>query len=455
MQTVTTVGLDIAKSVFQVHCVDAADQVVIRRQLKRRYVLAFFQKLPRCLIGIEACASSHYWSRELEALALPPGRHYYQDGLVLIVAQGGQRKWVCRYKSTETKRPTETTLGSAFDISPQQARANVNTIRSCWLNRGRDPIRRGESKDKTFGEVANSWIADKKLTGGQLYTANLYLLKHCADLLTLPMYRIDADKILSALRPLIHDRPVQARRVLTMLETVFKYAIGWNWYSGNNPAQWKGLHETRWPNLPRGDRHHPAMPYAQISNFMKELRARQDAASAVALELLILTACRTDEILGLQWDEINWEEKMIVLPPQRTKQGKKNGKEHRIPLTARIIEILRAQERDWNGNDLVFAGQLQTGLGEKSMLRFLRDSMDIYVYTVHGFRSTFSNWAYEKTKFDPYVIEMSMGHTWGNKVTRAYFRGDALERRRELMDAWSQYCSSTPKPGLRVVSATA
>jgi integrase len=395
-----------------------------------------------------------------EVLELPPGTYYYRDQLVLKVRprpNGGinTATWYRRYKSPRTGKPTETALCCALNSEAYYARGLIKTQRE-WP---RDPVqanRDRKARFKTFGEVADSWIKDKNLTGGRLYVANLYLKKHCADLSNQHMANIDANKIISVLQPQIRDTPVQARRILDMLRIVFDYAIGWNWYTGHNPAQWKGIHETRWPKTP-SIRNHPAMPFTQIPTFMKELRAHKDAVSAVALELLILTACRTDEILGLRWDEIHWDEQMIVLPPRRTKQGKgKNGKEHRIPLTTRIIELLRQQERDWNGNDLVFAGQRQTGLGEKSMFRFLRDSMDIEAYTIHGFRSTFSNWAYETTQFEPHIIELSMGHTWGSKVTRAYFRGDALEKRRAIMEAWSNYCDGTASrpAALRIVKAS-
>jgi integrase len=241
-----------------------------------------------------------------------------------------------------------------------------------------------------------------------------------------------------------------------MLYTVFEYAIKWNFYTGNNPAEWKGLHELRWGDMPRG-RNQPAMPFEMIPKFFTELRPRQrEATAAIALELLILSACRAGEILGLRWDEIKWEEKMIVLPPERTKQGKrKGGKEHYIPLTERMIQILRELEKEWSGGEYVLTGYSDAALAEKSPLKYLQDSMGYRQYTVHGFRSSFSEWAYEKTEFDPYLIEWSMGHAPGTTVANRYNRRTAPERRRELMEAWSQYCSSATKPGLRVVSATA
>jgi integrase len=342
------------------------------------------------------------------------------------------RKWMRRYKSPRTGRPTETYLCSAIVFTAKEARLKIEQL-------GADPVqakRDAKARFKTFGEVTASWIADKQLTDGRLYTANLYLRQHCADLRDQQMSAIDADRIISTLRPLIHKHWDTAKRVLDMLHTMFEYAIGWNWFTGNNPARWKGLHETRWPKRPKG-RNHPGMPYTEVPHFMRELRIRQpNAIAAVALELTILTACRTQEILEMRWSEIDWGQKVWVMQAQRTKQ--RAG--HRVPLTDRMIQILREREKLWQGSEYVFWGNSDAALAEKSMFHFLRNSMGIKDYTVHGFRNSFSDWAYETTEFEPHLIELSLGHAWGNATTRSYFRGDALEKRRALMVAWTNYC---------------
>jgi integrase len=172
---------------------------------------------------------------------------------------------------------------------------------------------------------------------------------------------------------------------------------------------------------------------------MRELRKRhEDASAAVGLELLILTACRTSEIRLMRWAEIDWVQKVWTLPASRTKQRTR----HRVPLTDRMIEILREQEKLFQGSEYVFNGYSNAPLAEKGLLRYLRDSMGIKDYVVHGFRNSFSDWAYEVSGFEGHLIELSLGHSVGNKTTRSYFRGDALEARRPLMEAWSAYCAS-------------
>jgi integrase len=237
---------------------------------------------------------------------------------------------------------------------------------------------------------------------------------------------------MTTLHPIIDTHQDTARRVRQMLHTVFEYAIERNYFAGNNPAK-KG---SRWPKTSK-PRNHPGMPYTEVPAFMAKLRLRhEDATAAVALELLILTACRAQEVRLMRWSEIDWDQKVWTLPAPRTKQRTR----HRVPLTDRMLEILRAQEELYQGSEYVFNGYSNAPLAEKALLRYLRDSMGIKDYVIHGFRSSFSAWAYETSEFKDHLIEQSLGHAWGSKTTRAYFRSDALEARRPLMEAWSRYC---------------
>jgi integrase len=375
-----------------------------------------------------------------EVLELSLGTYYYRDGLVLKVKTppgGGfeTRDWWYRYKSPRTGKPTEHKLGiSAYAFTATEARDRIKRF-----GHDADPVqdkRDAKASIKIFGEVADSWIADQKLTGGLLYTAELYLKQHCAELRDRQISTINADRIMSALRPLIDTHLDTARRVRRMLYTLFEYAIDRNWFAGSNPAK-KG---SRWPKT-QNSRNHPGMPYTEVPAFMAKLRARhEDATAAVALELLILTACRSQEVRLMRWVEIDWDHKVWTLPAPRTKQRAR----HRVPLTDRMIQILQEQEKLFQGSEYVFYGYSNEALAEKALLRYLRDSMGVKDYVVHGFRNSFSDWAYETAEFEAHLIELSLGHAWGNKTTRSYYRRDALDARRPLMEAWSAYCAGSP-----------
>jgi integrase len=378
-----------------------------------------------------------------QVLEAKPGRYYYRDGLVLVVtpqsARGmPNRRWIWRYKSPRTGRPTETTLCSALALPAEEARR--------FIRLGADPVadrRKWRVLHKTFAEVVNNWITDQNLTGGRLTLANLYLCKHAAELLDKPIRSITAERIQKVLKPLWDQYPTTARRTLNMLETVFEYATAKIWFSQPNPACWKGLHEHLWARGRGGDKpHHPGMAYEDIPRFMRELRTRQTYdPAAVALELTTLLAARSQEVLAMRWSEIHWDQQRWDLPPNRTKQRR----QHRVPLSARAIELLRQQEQDWTGGERVF------DLSPKAMRTVLKH-MRYKGLTVHGFRSTFRSWAFEQTEYTWDVIELCLGHQIGDATARAYLRGDALDRRRLLMDQWSTYCGSTGKPALALVA---
>ena len=376
-----------------------------------------------------------------EVLEAKPGRHYYAQGLVLIVdPDGWRRKWVFRYISLVTGKPTETTLFSALTYTAEEARHRIGWIRKNYLDKAIDPVqanRQRRASFKTFAEVSSSWIETNQSTwsSSQLYSANLLLFKHAAELGDMMVGSINADKIQSVLRPLWDKHPAQGRRTLAMLEVVFEYAAGMGWLTGANPAKWKGLHQTRWPRVRSQEgKHHASMDYTELPNFIKKTRARQSrATAAVALEFLILTAARADEVLRMTRGEYNLDQKLWVLQAHRTKQRSR----HRVALSNRAVELLREQEEQWSGSNYVFTGRSHEALAEKSMLLFLR-SIDTTA-TVHGFRATFKTWALEQTEYQWELIELCLGHSIGTDVARAYLRGDALEKRREIMSAWSKF----------------
>jgi integrase len=206
--------------------------------------------------------------------------------------------------------------------------------------------------------------------------------------------------------------------------------------AGENPARWRGHLDQILPKPGKAQQHHAAMPYATLPGFLVELR-EQDGTAARALEFAILTAARTGEILGARWSEIDLAARTWVIPGSRMKAGK----EHRIPLSRRAVEILERLPRE-AGNGHVFIGARRgKPLSAHAMLVLLQEMRPGSAATVHGFRSSFADWAYERTNFSPHEIEMALAHRVGSAVERAYRRGDMLAKRVALMDSWASFCA--------------
>jgi integrase len=240
--------------------------------------------------------------------------------------------------------------------------------------------------------------------------------------------------VLRVLQPIWQKIPETASRLRGRIERVLDAAQARAFRSGENPARWKGHLSTLLPprqKLTKG--HHAAMPYQELPEFLVRLRAR-DGVSARALEFVILTAARSGEVLGLQWCEIDLERKVWTVPATRIKAGR----EHRVPLSPRAVGIIEAMQAV-RVSDYVFPGyRAERPLGDMA-LHLVRERMEI-PYTVHGFRSTFRDWCGEATNFPREIAEAALAHIVGDETERAYRRGDALEKRRKLMDAWAAYC---------------
>jgi integrase len=263
----------------------------------------------------------------------------------------------------------------------------------------------------------------------------------------LPVAEIDLGWVLSVLEPIWHDKTETASRVRGRIESVLDWAAVRGYRSGENPARWRGQLQHVLPargQIARPE-HHPALPYAELPQFLTALRERQGVA-AKALEFTILTAARTGEVIGAKWDEIDFAAKIWTIRADRMKARR----EHRVPLSDRALEIVKSLPRE-NGNDHVFIGPRAGGLSNMAMAALL-ERMDRTDITVHGFRSTFRDWAAERTGHANHVVEMALAHVVGNKVEAAYRRGDLFEKRRRLMADWAQYCLSRPAAeGERVV----
>jgi integrase len=257
------------------------------------------------------------------------------------------------------------------------------------------------------------------------------LERYCAPIRSKPVDEIRTEHVLEILTPLWQRAPETASRLRGRIEAVLDAAKAKGYRTGENPALWRGHLAHLLPKRQRLTRgHHAAMAYADVPQFITKLRKR-DALAALALEFTILTACRSGEVLGARWDEIDMESKVWEIPANRMKAGKL----HRVPLVGRAYEILQAL-LNTKTNEFVFSGHVPgkplNNLAMHMMLRRMR----IEEVTIHGFRSAFRDWCGDETSFQRDVAEAALAHVVGG-VEGAYRRSDALDKRRQLMEAWT------------------
>ena len=363
----------------------------------------------------------------------------YSDGgnLYLVVSPSGSRKWVLRF--TWRGRAKEMGLGSAGVVSLADAREGAAAARR-KLAQGLNPIddRKRDDGIPTFGEMADSVL--EALSAGfrnEKHKAQWKntLATYAASLRSKPVDTVGTDDVLAALKPIWTEKAETASRLRGRIEKVLDAAKAKGFREGENPARWRGHLDHLLPRpskLSRG--HHAAMPYEEVAGFIAELR-KHEAPAALALEFCILTAARSGEVLGARWSEIDMEKKVWTVPANRMKAGR----EHRVPLSGRAISILRRLAK-LNTGEFVFPGQKpKKPLSNMAMEMVLR-RMKIEEATVHGFRSSFRDWAGNVTNFPREVTETALAHVIGDKAEQAYRRGDALDKRRKLMDAWAAYC---------------
>jgi integrase len=389
------------------------------------------------------------------------GRYADGGGLYLQVDGRGTRQWTFRFQIDG--RRSEMSLGSLSAVPLAKARELAAGCRA-ELAAGRNPLiarrdaeaaqkalrsKAQETEHKTFSAVAEELLASKE-TGWRnaKHRAQwrMTLKQYAASLWAMPVDEIVTEHVLACLNPIWTEKPETASRTRGRIEAVLNAARARGFTSADkaNPARWRGHLDHLLPKpkkLLRG--HHAALPWKELPAFVSQLRNR-DGVAALALEFIILTAARSGEARGARWEEIDLASKVWTVPATRMKALK----EHRVPLTARAIEILRRVGEPVVG-DLVFqGGKPGRPLSDMAFVA-LFNRMGVNAITTHGFRSTIRDWAGEATNFPRELAEAALAHTVGDKVERAYRRGDALERRRLLMEAWAVYCSS---PGGSVVA---
>lgn len=375
--------------------------------------------------------------------AAKTGRHGDGAGLYLVVSMTGARKWVFRF--SWQGRVTEMGLGSADVVGLAQARTLRDDARKV-LATGRNPIetrREGKRDIPTFGSLADEFFETKKSEWRHPRHINQWdwaLKVGCAPLRGKPVDAIDVADILDVLKPLWTKTPSTASRLRQRIESILNAAKARGLRSGENPAAWRGHLEhllTKRPKLTKG--HHAAMPYEQLPYFMERLRD-EEAISARALEFTILTASRSNETFGARWQEIDISTKLWIVPKQRMK----GGVEHRVPLSTRATEILHNLAATRTGEFIFPSPRGDKPMSHVAMQQVLT-RMGVKGATVHGFRSSFRDWCGHETNFSREIAEQSLAHRIGDEAELAYKRGDFLQKRRALMEAWSRYCE--PKIG--------
>jgi integrase len=366
-----------------------------------------------------------------------PGKYSDGGNLYLIVSDTGSRKWVLRF--TWRGAAKEMGLGSANDVPLADAREKAADARRT-LAKGLNPIeqRKRDGGIPTFGDMADS-VCETLAAGfrNEKHKAQwrMTLSAYAAPLRSKPVDTITTEDVVDVLKPIWTDKPETASRLRGRIEKVLDAAKAKGHRTGENPARWRGHLDHLLPKplkLTRG--HHAAMPYDAVAPFVADLRQRE-ATAALALEFCILTAARSGEVLGLRRSEIDFDKKVWVIPANRMKAGR----EHRVPLSSRALAIVKDCAKAHTG-DFIFAGQARnkplSNMAMDMMLRRMkRDDV-----TVHGFRSSFRDWAGNVSSFPREITETALSHVIGDKAEQAYRRSDALEKRRKLMDAWAAFC---------------
>ena len=385
-------------------------------------------------------------------------RGLYPDGsgLCLQIARNGSRSWIMRYRLGGRRRYLG--LGVVRDVTLAQARERAAAAR-LMLENGRDPIevkqgRRAAAmltvaKAMTFAACSKAYIAAQSpgwsTKSTKQWATSLATYAH-PTIGALPVGDIDTSLVLRVLEPIWITKAETASRVRGRIESVLDWAKTRGYRDGENPARWKGHLDNLLPEKGKVAKveHHAAMAYAELPMFMTALRARPDIASR-ALEFAILTAARSGEVFYAGWDEIDLQARTWTVPAVRMKAGK----EHRVPLSDAAVALLGALSSPRDG--LIFCGFKAGRPLAKMALGNVLKRMGHGNVTVHGFRSSFRDWAGDRTAFARDVVEAALAHAIGDATEAAYRRGDALEKRRKLMEAWVAYCAAPAQSSAKVV----
>ncbi|MDB5864657.1 MAG: phage integrase [Betaproteobacteria bacterium] len=387
---------------------------------------------------------------------------YHNDGGNLYLQGGAVGSWVFRYtlrgrpKTAQHARDhVEMGLGSLLALSIVAARERAAEYRRLLADK-LDPVtvrdqRRAQhavdaAKAVLFKKCAESYVDAHRASWkngkhGDQWTNTLTAYAF-PEFGAMPVQSVDTGLVLKALDPIWKTKHETATRVRSRIEAVLDWASSRGYRSGENPARWKGHLENLLPKIEKRKRvkHHAALPFNEIGDFLVALRA-QAGVAARALELVILTATRTADARGARWTEVDTAAAVWTIPAARMKAHR----EHRVPLSPRAVTVIKAMEALRDGDIIFPGGKRGQPLSVNGMLALL-ERMDRGDLTVHGFRSTFRDWAAERTNYAREVCEAALAHVVGDQTEAAYRRGDLFDKRRALMTEWARFCES-PKRG--------
>ena len=416
-------------------------------------------------------------AKELSALSVAKikenGRHAVGgvDGLHLRIVDGS-RAWVLRVavgKKVDDQGKVkihrrDIGLGSFPEVSLSEAREKARELKK-KIRDGIDPLQEKQERlnalkiqkhrAKTFRECAEVVIAKKTLElknqkhiGQWSSTLETYIYPTLGDLIVGTITKVD---IATVLEPIWIEKNETAKRIRGRIETVFDYAKAMGYFVGDNPAEWKGNLEPILGNLKQESRPHPSLPYEQVAGFIQHL-GQKKGISPKALEFAILTACRSGEIFGAKWHEIDFKNKVWIIPKERMKAEK----EHRVPLSQQAINLLESIQPYTQSHDFIFpaprTGEMLSDMSLTTLIRRLHeqkfkensigyiDPKQNRIITTHGFRSTFRDWSADKTDYPREVCEHVLAHKLPDEVEAAYLRGAYLEKRKKLMEDWAKFC---------------
>lgn len=377
-------------------------------------------------------------------------------GLSLKVTKNGSKSWLYRYMLAGKAHWMG--LGSYPDVSLAEAREKAAELRKL-TRQNIDPlaekrkqtsiIRASIAKFINFDKASEQYIDSHKSGWKNVKHAEQWtntLKTYASPIIgNVDVALIDTSHIMRILEKdnFWNEKTETAHRVRGRIESILDWATVRKYRTGENPARWKGHLDKLLPARTKVKKvaHHPALPWLQIGAFMVKLR-EQEGVAAKAVELAILTACRSGEVRGAVWEEFDLDAGIWIIPPERMKAKR----EHRVPLQEKAIQLLRKQ-KELFPNGYVFPGMKEgKPLSDMSLTAVLR-RMEQNEITIHGFRSSFRDWAAESTAYPNEMVEMALAHTIGNRVEAAYRRGDLFDKRRRMMQDWSNFCDTVIKAG--------
>jgi len=404
------------------------------------------------MTGVEMGVSSvgrqiNRLSARTVASCTKPGYHADGGGLYLQVSRAGTKSWVFCF--TLRGRSREMGLGELALLSLAEARGKALECRKL-LQEQTDPIearaalRQGAqlaaAREVTFDQCADAFIEAHRPGWRNAKHVDQWrntLRSYASPVLgALPVHAVSTDLVMRVLEPIWRTKTETASRLRGRIEAVLDWATVRHYRQGENPARWRGHLDHLLPQRAKVQKvvHHPALPFDQMQNFMTALE-QQKGVGTTGLKFQILTACRTGEAIGARWSEIDITKRLWIVPGERMKAGR----EHRIALSSATVSLLE-EMRASRESDYVFPGQRPgKPLSNMAFLAVLR-RMGRTDLTAHGFRSSFRDWAAERTSYPPEVVEMALAHTIGDKVEAAYRRGDLFEKRCQLMEDWALHC---------------